>query len=430
MLYRAIDRCRACGSSNIPSVLDLGMFALSDFLDSPDAHTDRAPLEWLRCEDCTLVQLAHTVDRDRLYRRYWYRSGTNESMVQALRSVAAEAQARVRLRPGDVVLDIGANDGTLLRSYPEGLIRYAYEPAENLWPALQMGSTSRDPDRGITVAGSFFPSMAGGRPVGMEPGAKVITSIACFYDVDDPGAFVEGIKANLAEDGVWINQMAYLPDTLNSNNFGDICHEHLTYWTIQSFSSLLGDHGLHLNDYSFNDVNGGSVRTIVSRTPVVKHRMDAPSADDIDAFRRRFFWEAAAVDNTIVHALNHRKTVVGYGASTKGNTCLQYWGMRPDTLQYIADRNPEKWGKFTPTGQQVISEAEMRAMKPDYLLVLPFHFLDTFVDRERALLESGTKLIVPFPKLRLIGGDHADVQPKESPPESGPELHRHQVVHR
>ncbi len=386
MLYRRIDRCRACDSDRIPEVLSLGDFALSDFLPSRTAHTDRAPLTLLRCEECTLVQLAHTVDRNRLYSAYWYRSATQPAMVQALQDVVRDAQNRVALHAGDVVLDIGANDGTLLAQYPEHVTKLAFEPARNLWPALVEHAR---------IVGGFFPPM---QRDDAKP-AKIITSIACFYDVDDPGAFVEGIKRFLDKDGVWINQMAYLPDTLETNNFGDFVHEHLTFWDMRSFETLVERHRMHIADYSFNDVNGGSVRFVVGRGQGRATIFDRAS-------QWHDFAERIALQRDgMLHLLESLKgTVVGYGASTKGNTYLQYWGIGPKQLAFIADRNPAKWGKFTPTGQQVIPEEHMRAMRPDYLLVLPFHFIDAFIEREQTLLEHGTQFIVPFPELRLVGG--------------------------
>lgn len=413
-LYLEIDKCRACGSSDIPTVLDLGMFAISDFLDSPDAFTDRAPLELVRCEGCTLVQLRHTVDRDRLYKRYWYRSATQPTMVSALQDVVRDATARVALDEGDAVIDIGANDGTLLRMYPKGVRRIAYEPAENLWPALQGRSWDSAVD--IVSVHGYFPQMVGDQLVGMEPGAKIITSCACFYDVNDPNQFVEGIKKSLHPEGVWINQMAYLPATLEIGNFGDFCHEHLTYWTADAFYRLLQRHDLSVEEFALNDVNGGSIRFTVRHGEIVPLNLPLPHVWDV--FEERIMRQRHEVIRTIQQLLGQGKTIVGYGASTKGNTYLQYWGISPRWVPFIADRNPDKFGKYTPTGQRVISEAEMRAMKPDYLLVLPFHFLEAFKERESALLASGTKMIVPFPQLHFVGGEPvAHVQPEATVPD-------------
>lgn len=413
-LYTAVTHCRSCGSSQLAEVLDLGLFYISDFLPTADAHTDKAPLTLVRCDACSLVQLRHSVDRDRLYRNYHYLSGTQESMVQALRDVVAAATARVRLEPGDVVLDIGASDGTLLEQYPESCTRLAYEPAENIRHLLVQ--------KRILVAGGYFPQQFSGLPTGLTQRAKAITSIACFYDVDDPGAFVEGIKENLALDGIWINQLAYLPATLATNNFGDICHEHLTYWTLDTLAALYNRHGLCITDVSYNDVNGGSLRVIArharASAPV---SLQIPDTDHVSRVDLKRFAQRARLNRSEVRDFLHAarregKRVVGYGASTKGNTYLQYWDVGPDLLPTIADRNPAKWGTHTPTGQRVIAEEEMRAWPPDYLLVLPFHFLDSFIAREAVLLNQGTRFVIPFPALWLTGGEpYAVREPSSSP---------------
>lgn len=329
-------------------------------------------------------------------------------MVRALREVVDDARTRVLLDDGDVVLDIGANDGTLLRLYPDGVRRVAYEPAENLWPLLR-GHAWDSPD-GIAAIYGYFPTILNGEPVGMEQPAKIITSVACFYDVEDPNQFVEGIKRSLAPDGVWINQLAYLPDTLATNNFGDIVHEHLTYWTIASFNALLQRHGLMLEDWSHNDVNGGSVRFIV-RHADGRESKAAVYSDNfgmlaLKRFAQRISLQRAEVRNFLQAAKHAGQLVVGYGASTKGNTYMQYWGIGPDLVEFVADRNPDKHGKYTPTGQRVISEEEARAMRPAYFLALPFHFIEAFIEREQDFLESGGQFVVPFPSLHFAkGGD-------------------------
>ena len=227
--------------------------------------------------------------------------------------------------------------------------------------------------------------------------------------------FLGAIKACLAEDGVWINQLAYLPATLATNNFGDIVHEHLTYWTISTFAALLKQHGLMLYNWTHNDVNGGSVRFIVKHDTGADDLLEA-WADPVGLLALRKFAARIKLQRTEVRDFLHRakrdgKLVVGYGASTKGNTYLQYWGVEADLMAAIADRNPDKHGKFTPTGQIVISEDEMRNEQPDYLLVLPFHFIDAFVEREEDLLAHGTQMAVPFPTLHFIGGaDASDIQ--------------------
>lgn len=326
-------------------------------------------------------------------------------MVTALRDVVTDATSRVSLSPDDTVLDIGANDGTLLRMWPAEVTRLGFEPATNLYYEAQSYPNAQKQN---FIFPTFWPPKY---DVKKKP--KVITSVACFYDSDDPNAFVEAIKRWLHPEGVWINQLAYLPATLASNNFGDIVHEHLTYWTISSFVALLRRHGLALYDWSHNDVNGGSIRFVVGRgvSPAVDGWSDPVGLMALKNFGARIRLQRTEVRDFLHCAKRDGKLVVGYGASTKGSTYLQYWNVGPDLLAAIADRNPEKVGKFTPTGQLVISEDEMRDEQPDYLLVLPWHFADSFREREADLLAHGTQLVIPFPTLQFIGGADADCVP-------------------
>lgn len=390
MLYRKIDACRSCGDSRLTRVLDLGDLAISDFLASPDDFRDVAPIVLVRCAQCTLVQLEHSVERDRLYKQYWYASGTQPSMVSSLQEVVDQALSIVRLEAGDTVCDIGANDGTLLRMYPAGVQKVAYEPADNLLETLQMAEC-REIHR-------YYPDDS------FPLRAKIITSLACFYDVEDPNAFVAKIKEDLAVGGVWLNQLSYLPATLASANFGDFCHEHLCYWDLTSMTHLMSRHGLKWSA-SFNDVNGGSFR-IVARHGKPRSSEWKPTVG-WRRLRREMAIQRTAVREYLQKARRLGHTVIGYGASTKGNTYLQYWGVTPDLMEYIADRNPAKWGLFAPTGQQVISEELARSMRPEAFLVLPWHFLDAFIERESDYLSDGGKLAVPFPTFREIGAPEA-----------------------
>jgi cyclopropane fatty-acyl-phospholipid synthase-like methyltransferase len=401
-MIREITACRACGSANLEApVVDLGLLSLSDWPASPLDPVDRAPLALTRCAGCALVQLTHSVDRERLYTSaYGYRSGLQEAMVAALADVVADARARVDLEPGDVVLDIGANDGTLLRQYPRalGLVKVAYEPVEAF-------RTSLNGD--IRLAGAFFPTVIGGRPTRLAPPAKVITSVAMFYDVDDVGMFLEGIRASLAPDGVWINQLSYFPETSRQGNFGDVCHEHRTYWTLDGLAKVYAAHGLAITDYAFNDVNGGSVRVTAQHRAKGLHRLtgsdDAVTTEDLRRFRDRITRNTADVRTVLDSAWRDRRLVLGYGASTKGSTYLQVWGVGPDLLPAIAERNPAKVGRYTVTGIPILGEAGARALGPDQFLALPFQFLPSFLERERAFLARGGTFLVPFPSPHDVG---------------------------
>ncbi len=407
-LCREITACRACGSDRLEEVLDLGHLCISDFPLPGDGEPDRAPLTLVQCQDCTLVQLRHTVDRDRLYRNYYYRSGTNETMVAALREIVEEATRRVRLERGDWAVDIGANDGTLLAMYPEWLNAIGYEPALDLCHEA-MGN-------GAIVLHDYFPP-----DYTMPVPVKIITSIAMFYDVDDPNAFVAAIKDWLHPDGVWVVQFQDLHHMLACNGFDNICHEHLTYWSIRPLRMLLERHGLRIDGASHNATNGGSIRLIVRHGPV--REPDPPGryqCHDTAIRLGNFAQEAERLKADTLALLRdlkaQGKAVGAIGASTKFNTLAQYYGLGPDLITAIGDRNLEKHGRFTVTGIPIISEEEMRAARFDYLFVGPWHFLESFRRREASWEARGGRWIVPLPHLVIVGGDDdASLQPPGTP---------------
>jgi len=408
--------CRSCGQESFRPVLSLGQQFVSTFLRSEEMTPLRSPLELVLCSPegggCGLLQLRHTVAASVLYRNYWYRSGVNHTMREALADIVQNAERLVPLLPGDMVVDIGSNDGTLLRSYATaGLRRIGFEPATNLVPYAQ--------ERGTVTVNDFF-SYERFHAIFGDARAKIITSIAMFYDLEDPNAFVADVGTCLHPDGVWIIQMSYLPRMLQQNAFDNICHEHLQYYALGSLRTLLERHHFRVIDVSLNDVNGGSFRIFVT------HRDADVAAPPGAAVRLKDLEELEArlnlADRTVYEAFAQRvedvrtrltafirvevargKVVDVYGASTKGNTLLQYFGLASTLIRAAADRNPEKWGKRTVgTNIPIVSEEESRENPPDYFLVLPWHFLAEFQERERPFLERGGAFLVPLPEFRIV----------------------------
>ena len=392
-LVKEIKVCRACGSGYLNVVLDLGVHAVSDFYFAVPDDELRAPLTLAMCENCGLVQLTHSVDKERLYRNYYYKSGMNPAMVAALKDVVDDA---MRKRPDPyIVLDIGANDGTLLDQYPANVRTIGVEPS-NLCP--KPGETRH------TIYHQFYPDLP---PVRTVYPFDIITSVAMFYDLDDPNVFLNWIHADLSDDGVWVNQMMDLDGMLNANAFDNVCHEHVGYWRNEDFRQIVEKHDLRIVARSRNAVNGGSVRLTMKHGHVPD--LDAASTmsiylQDIRYFANRIAYQKGQCLEFLEAAKRNGKTVCGYGASTKGNTLLQYYGITSDLLPYIAERNPDKWGKLTAGSHiPIISETEMRERRPDYLLALPWHFIEGFREREADLLAQGTKFVVPLPEFRVIG---------------------------
>lgn len=416
------NTCRICGSKALAPVLSLGDQYIAGSFAGPDGKppvSRRIPLDLVRCdpgqdqEACGLVQLRNSVPPRILYRSYFYRSGINQSMRDHLASISKFAEDTIRLQAGDLVLDIGCNDGTLLLSYrTAGLRRLGIDPSNMVEHARAAG---------LQVVNDFFSAEAL-RSVYPDEKAKVITSIAMFYDLENPHKFVADIKASLHERGVWILELSYLPLMLKMNSFDTICHEHLEYYSLAPMERLFAEHDLEVVDVTLNDCNGGSFRIAVGHkgrvTPsaaanerVQKLRLEEfELALDTDApyatFRKNIEQIRKDMRAFLLKARKQKKLVHGYGASTKGNTTLQYIGVTPDLVPAVADRNPVKHGSFTiGTNIPIISEEESRKKKPDYYLVLPWHFMDEFKRREADFLKRGGKFLLPMPTVHLVGKD-------------------------
>lgn len=400
--------------------MSLGEQYVSNFVDPDESDGLKAELELVLCRECGLLQLRDTVPPEALYHNYWYRSGTNESMRRALAEIATETAYLAHLAGGDAVLDTGSNDGTLLAAYPtSGLYKIGFDPSRNL-----AEYSTRVADK---VVVDFFnartyldtPELRARRP-------KAVTSIAMFYDLEDPNEFVADIKAVMHEEGLWVVQMSYLPLMLSQNAFDNICHEHLEYYSLHSFESLLDRHDFEVVDMQLNDVNGGSFRAYIrnrgaredafgdatyrglARERVAEFRrreegMGLSRVEPYQEFAHRVERVKADVVGFIQQQVATGRSVYVYGASTKGNTLLQYFNLDHTLITAAAERSPVKWGKVTVgTRIPIVSEEDARAAKPDHFLVLPWHFMEEFEERERAYLLSGGRFIVPLPHFMLL----------------------------
>jgi NDP-4-keto-2,6-dideoxyhexose 3-C-methyltransferase len=403
-------------------VLDLGEHSIAGAFPEPGGElpVQRAiPLELVRCDmtrdqdACGLLQLRHTVPGRILYQSYWYRSGVNRTMTENLHGIARSVEQATGLQPGDLVIDIGCNDGTLFDGYSSRDLRFlGFDPSDVTRYAVA---------KGYGVVRDFFSSRSL-RQRHPDQKAKAITSIAMFYDLEDPAAFVREVSDSLAEDGLWAMELHYLPTMLTLNAFDVIVHEHLEYYSLAVIERLLADAGLAVTDAELNDMNGGSIRLFIThagrrepspeaterlqRLRVGEFEMALDSPTPYERFGRNVERVRTDLKELCERLAGEGKTIHIYGASTKGNTILQYAGLDRSTIPFAADRNPDKWGSETiRTAIPIISEDESRAMKPDYYLVLPWHFLDEFLEREGEYLEGGGRFIVPLPEVRVIGAD-------------------------
>lgn len=393
--------CRLCDSAELEPVHAFGDLYVSNFVDEADILSGvKAPLDLVMCRACSLIQLRHTAPMELMYARYyWYRSGVTETMRGALADVTGEIEDIQGLRPGDTVLDIGANDGTLFETYrTQGLNKVGCEPADNL-----VGFLREKADHVIHDFWSIDRFEALGREHGFAK-ARVITALGMFYDLEDPNQFIGDAAAALAPDGVFVAQLMCLATMLEKNDLGNICHEHLEYYSLDSLKYLFETNGLEMFRIEENAVNGGSYRIFARHLGAGSLDYDEHfSLEDVKAFVARIAENKKKCVDFIRAEVARGKTVYVYGASTKGNTILQYYGLDHSLITAAAERSPEKWGKYTiGTGIPIISEDEARAAQPDYFLVLPWAFMDEFYARERAWREAGGKFIVPLSEFRVL----------------------------
>lgn len=331
-------------------------------------------------------------------------------MVTHLQRKVGELQSRVGgLAAGDLVADIGSNDGTLLGSYPETITRIGIDP--NAAKFLEFYRP------GIEVIADFFSAAEFRRRFGMRK-AKIITSIAMFYDLEAPQSFVKEVASVLADDGIWHLEQSYLPAMLAANAYDTVCHEHLEYYCLKQVKWMMDRGGLKLIDVQLNDINGGSFAVTVAKadsphvphTASIEHILREEEKAGLDTpgpylqFRERVWKHREELLAALTKLRDEGATVLGYGASTKGNVILQFCGITPALLPCIAEVNTDKFGRFTPgTHIPIVSEEEAHAMKPDYFLVMPWHFRENLLQREAAFLRRGGKMIFPMPKIEIIG---------------------------
>ena len=410
--------CRVCGSTALTPVINLGDQHLQGSFVKPGKEMPpmrRIPLSLVRCDPtkdekaCGLLQMEHSVPPEILYSSYWYRSGTNDTMKNHLKGIVEESVSILNKSSGSV-LDIGCNDGTLFGFYPEGFRKYGVDPSD----------VAQEIDKqAVTVIQDIFPS---DELLGclQETKMDIITSIAMFYDLEDPIAFAKGIKNILAPEGIWIFEMSYMPTMLKMTSYDTICHEHLEFYSLAVIEYILKQSGMKVFNVTLNDINGGSLRCYATHTTNFKykseqylqniramHQSEFDLELDTDKPYKNFQDRINIHRDELITLLKRLKMEGGkihiYGASTKGNTILQWCGIDNRIIDCAAERSPDKYGAHTlGTDIPIISEAESRAMNPDYYLVLPWHFKNEFIEREREILELGTRLIFPLPKIEIV----------------------------
>lgn len=417
MKVTEIKKCRICGNTGFIPIMDLGIQELSGkFPKISEEDPPRSPLILIKCDDfknpnaCGLVQLQHSSEPEQMYvGGYGYLSGMNQTMISHLKDITEKLENIVNLKSGDLVIDIGSNDGTLLKSYTaKNIKRLGIDPGGDQYKQYY--------PKDIVLISDFFPTPKINKLYPNQK-AKIITSIAMFYDLENPMEFVKDIKNYLHQDGVWVLEQSYLPSMLEANAFDTICHEHLEYYAFKQIEWMLNKHDLKVIDVDVNLINGGSFKIYVAH----KDKKIKTNVDDINALReyeqnlkldtmypyKAFTRRVTAIKSELTTFLKQEKSkgkiIFTYGASTKGNILLNYFRLTNTIISAAAERNEKKWGCVTPgTRIPIISEEAARKLRPDYFLVLPWHFKDEFIKRETEYLNNGGTFIFPLPTISKI----------------------------
>jgi len=411
---KEITNCRICSNSNLVEIHNFSNQSLTGvFPASESEKITTGDITILKCAGsegcCGLVQLRQSYNLDEMYgNNYGYRSGLNKSMSKHLKQIADKAKQIISFKPDDVVIDIGSNDGTLLKCFDKNLILVGIDPTIRKFEKYY-------PDYMVKIS-DFFPY----EPLDViiaKKKAKIITSIAMFYDIENPLFFMQSIYDILDDNGIWIFEQHYLSDIIKTIGYDVFCHEHLSYYAFKQIYYMTEKVGLKIIDIEHNDLNGGSLLVVVAKKGA-KYKENKPlidkylkqekqdGIDDIETYKylshkinlhkNRLKW--------LIFDLNKQgKKVFGYCASTKGNVILQNCGFTKDDIPYFAEVNKDKFGKLTPqTHIPIIDEQEAKKMKPDYFLVMAWHFKNFILEKEKDWIKQGGKFIFPLPEIEVV----------------------------
>lgn len=396
---KKIKKCRLCKNDKLVKIHDFGNIYVSNFVSKNNINSGiKAPLILVFCSHCKLLQLQHSAPQEIMYKKYyWYKSGITKTMRDSLKELYLDIKKNCNLKKGDVVLDIGANDGTMLKYFKKDkIITIGCEPAKNLQTELKKNCDY--------VIGDFWDSKKLKNIPLKYKKIKVITAIGMFYDLEDPSKFIRDAANSMDEDGIFVAQLMCLHSMIKMNDLGNICHEHLEYYSYDSLKYLFEKNGLKIFKISENKVNGGSYRIYCKKNLKKSINFkEKTSLNDIKKFIKNIKNNRKETVKFLTKEIKKNKKIILYGASTKGNTLLQYYNIDNKIIKFAAERSSNKWGKYTVgSGLKIISEKESRKLNPDYLYVMPYGFIEEFKKREKNWLKKGGKFLLPYPKFKVV----------------------------
>ena len=409
-MYKEIKKCRISDSENLINILSLGdQYLTGVFPKTKNEEVTIGPVDLVWCPDSGLLQMKQSYSLDEMYGdNYGYRSGLNASMVKHLQKKIKTLENLAKPSEKDLVIDIGSNDATSLKSYSGKFKKVGIDPTGKKFKEYYTNDLVLIPD--FFTAKNF-------KNIFPDEKAKIITSIAMFYDLEDPKSFVKDIYDCLEDDGIWHFEQSYMPSMLRTNSYDTICHEHLEFYSFKVVKNILESCGLKVVDVQMNSINGGSFAVTAAKkdskyfpnAPIINWLLKQEDEMGLDTvkpyleFAEKTFRHRKNLTDLIMALVNDGKKVFGYGASTKGNVLLQFCGLTENEIPFIAEVNEEKFGSFTPgTKIPIISEKEAKEMNPDYFLVLPWHFKDSILAREEEYMSNGGKFIFPLPEIEIV----------------------------
>lgn len=412
-MFKEISKCRICENENLEPVLDLGMQALTGVFPKENETVEFSPLELVKCneEGCGLLQLKHSNEPEEMYgENYGYRSGLNQHMVNHLQNKVKKLEGVINIEKDDLIIDIGSNDSTLLQSYSNKEAYYlGVDPTGIKFKKYY-------PDYVDLIPDFFSAKLVKDKLANKNKKAKIITSIAMFYDLESPIEFMKDIYDVLSNDGIWHFEQSYMPFMIENTSYDTICHEHLEYYGLHQILWMSEKVGFQIENVEFNDANGGSFAITVSKKSSgrkINVNVEKILENEIKKGYNTFEPYLKFAENVKKHKkdltefikneIKNDKKIFGYGASTKGNVILQYCNLTENEIKCIAEVNEEKFGRYTPgTLIPIISEEEAKELNPDYFIVLPWHFKENILDREKDYIKNGGKFLFPLPNIEII----------------------------
>ncbi|MDA9172914.1 class I SAM-dependent methyltransferase [Candidatus Pelagibacter sp.] len=401
-----IKNCRSCKSKFLTKIYTLGRQSLTGIFPSKkNAKISKGDLSMVICNKCKLLQLEHNFDANEMYgSNYGYMSSLNKSMISHLKLKALGLKKRYQLKSNMKILDIGSNDGTFLSFFNNKYKLFGCDPTISKFSKYYRKDINQIP---LFFSSKLFENKK----------FDLISSISMFYDLPDPLTFAKEINSILNNNGVWHIELSYMPMMIKNRSYDTICHEHLEYYSLKSLKYLLDKANFKIINLSFNQINGGSIELDVtkkrSKLKECKHLINwVLESERLNKYneieKHKLFFKECQNHKILLKKLlltlkKQNKKILGYGASTKGNVLLQYCNIDSKILNYIAEVNRFKFNKFTPGSNiKIISEQEAKRRKPDYLLVLPWHFKDHIIKKEQNFLKNGGKMIFPLPDIEII----------------------------